>query len=99
MVPINLFLTVKFPTKLLDPYLGAGPQLGISHVTVSLDGARLRRTDVDWGGSFLVGIEKYLGVGFLFLEVSYTYSSKSKTIIETDPGGLTVDLGYRFRLW
>jgi hypothetical protein len=99
-VPLELSVTMRLPTSLVDPYLGTGLNVNISHALVSMaTQPELRQTDVDFGFVAIGGLEMALGPGAAFLEVRYSLATKSMQLVEIDPGGLTFGAGYRIGIW
>jgi hypothetical protein len=100
VVPIETVVVFSFPASWLDLYLGAGlaVDLIISSVQVPTQPV-LEETRVGLGPLGLLGAEKTLGPGRLFLQLSYQLASRSREgIVESDPGGLGAAIGYRIGL-
>jgi hypothetical protein len=51
------------------------------------------------GGVLTVGIEREIGIGDLFFDLSVALSSHSSGLVELDPGGLALSAGYRFHVF
>jgi hypothetical protein len=93
-------MTMRLANSAVDPYLGAGLNVNISHALVTMaTQPELRQTDVDFGFVAIGGLEMALGPGAAFIEVRYALATKSLQLVDIDPGGLTFGAGYRIGIW
>jgi hypothetical protein len=80
-------------------YAGAGVTLAMIRATVSVDTQpELAEQSLVFGAVALAGIQRTLGHGRLFAEISYALSQRVDGVAEVDPSGVTGVIGYRIRL-
>jgi hypothetical protein len=99
-VPIELVALYAVPMHLAMIHVGLGLATTVSYTTVSVSGQPNRKVvNFDGGAIALLGLERALGPGGLWMEVSYMLSTHSRGLVETDPGGIAVASGYRLDVW
>ena len=96
-VPVEIAACVAFPVGPVNLYLGAGPRLEFSRV--SIQPGDIATSNTSFGVVGLAGIEGKLGPGWLFAELRYTWMSALRGVVELHPGGLLAGAGYRLGIW
>jgi len=97
-IPIELLGLYFQPLGPIRLYGGLGPALNITYATVSVPGQpTLTQTGANIGLELAGGLEWPLGPGALFGDLRYVLSTGNSGLVEINPGGLLVGLGYR--LW
>jgi hypothetical protein len=99
-VPLELVLFYVQPLRVVDLYVGVGLDVSLLRSRVSADTQPTwERTGVELGGLGVVGAERGLGPGRLYVEVAYERASRSTGLLAMDPGGISASLGYRVGVW
>lgn len=97
MVPIGAALTYRVPFRVLTPYLAAGCLAQLVRTQNRLEAEERLRHDVALTVLALIGAERGLGAGLIFLESGYQWSRLENEDVQLLAGGLVLEAGYRFR--
>jgi hypothetical protein len=97
LVPIGAALTYRVPFRVLTPYLAAGCLAQLVRTQNQLEGEERLRHDLALTVLALLGAERELGAGLIFLESGYQWSRLENEDVQLLAGGLVLEAGYRFR--
>lgn len=99
-IPIELLGLYFHPLGPIRLYGGIGPALSITYAMVSVPGQpTLTQTGVSIGLELAGGLEWRLGPGSLSCDLRYLLSTGNSGLVEINPGGMLVGLGYRIWIW
>jgi hypothetical protein len=99
-VPITLSALGFWSFRLVDVTAAVGLRAAWTYVAQGITGEPSRSdSSVEWGGVFAAGVQRVLGPGALFAELSYDVTSQESSLANDAPDGLTLALGYRLRVF
>lgn len=97
--PVGLGLTYRYDLRHLSPYALAGAMVQFVRSTTEAPYAGERvRDDVAFGVLGLLGAERELGPGRLFLQAGYQWSEVDNVDVNVLAGGVVLEGGYRLVL-
>ncbi len=99
-VPFDFIGVALFRRALATLVVGAGASVIASVVSIEVPSRPpASELGVDFGLLGQLGVERVLGPGMAFAQVTYVLSTKASGRVSRDLGGAAVEGGYRFWVW